>query len=65
MADDSNLRSDIFVYDRDSQIMTKITHGLDGAESNGGSIYPTFSSDGGFIALFSKASYLTPDALAF
>jgi Tol biopolymer transport system component len=65
VVDDSNLRSDIFVYDRDSQIMTKITHGLDGAESNGDSIYPTFSSDGSFIAFFSKATNLTTDNLSF
>jgi Tol biopolymer transport system component len=58
VAGDTNLRSDIFVFDRDSGAIRRVNVDAAGAEANGGSFVPSLSGDGTFVAFDSSASNL-------
>ena len=59
---DTNVRTDIFVQDRDSGGITKITRGADGGEADGSSFDPRISDDGRYVAFYAEASNLTADS---
>lgn len=59
---DDNAFSDIFVYDRLSGDMRRVSVGLDGAAANGNSITPNISEDGRAVAFASRATNLVPQA---
>ena len=51
---------DIYLYDSATRQMMLITQGLDGRKSNGSSIDPVLSHDGGLLAFASTSSNLLP-----
>ena len=53
--------SDIFIYDRETSSLKLVTRGLNGADANDSSGYPTFSANGEFIVFMSWASNLVAD----
>jgi Tol biopolymer transport system component len=55
---DQNRGSDVFLFDRDTNAITKVSRGADGSEPNGASANPAMSADGRFIAFQSDASNL-------
>ncbi len=55
---DNNSKSDIFLYDLRSNSVTRISVGVNGAESNGDSKSPAISQDGRYLAFESVASNL-------
>jgi Tol biopolymer transport system component len=55
---DLNWVSDIFVHDRLTGDTTRVSVSSTGAEANGGSILPTMSDDGRYVAYMSSASNL-------
>ncbi|MBI3597689.1 MAG: cadherin-like domain-containing protein [Nitrospirae bacterium] len=55
---DTNLASDIFVYDRQTGVATRVSIVSDGTEANGGSYYPAISADGRYVAFMSNATNL-------
>lgn len=57
---DTNNRGDIFVYDRETQIITRVSVTHDGGEANGTSLNPSISADGRFVAFESLATNLVP-----
>jgi Tol biopolymer transport system component len=57
---DTNGALDVFVYDRQTGGMTRVSVGSAGAEGDGNSQVPTLSADGRFIAFSSVASNLVP-----
>lgn len=61
VADDTNGVADIFVHDRLTNTTSRISLGLNGAESNGGSFFPRFSPNGRYIVFYSSASNLVPN----
>lgn len=60
--DDNNMNNsaDIFVYDRVSKFIRRITMTPDGFEADHGSGEPSISSDGQFVAFYSHATNLLP-----
>ena len=60
--DDNNMNnsSDIFVYDRVSKFVRRITMTPDGFEADHGSGEPSISSNGQFVAFYSHATNLLP-----
>ncbi|MFW6068507.1 MAG: TolB family protein [Chloroflexota bacterium] len=58
---DTNGLQDVFLFERDSKRISRITVGYDGSEPNGPSSDAQISSDGRFVAFVSEASNLTPD----
>lgn len=58
---DTNGLQDVFLFERDSKRISRITVGYDGSEPNGPSSDARISSDGRFVALVSEASNLVPD----
>jgi Tol biopolymer transport system component len=58
VAGDTNSSDDIFVHDRESGATTRVSVSSAGAEADGGSFSPAFSSDGRFVAFLSDASNL-------
>ncbi len=61
VARDSNDASDIFVYDRETQSIERVSISSDGTEANGASLNPSISADGRWIAFMSWASNLVSD----
>lgn len=61
VAADGNSTSDIFLLDRSTRQMVRITRGVGGVEANGRSTYPSISSNGRFVVFTSAASNLVPD----
>jgi Tol biopolymer transport system component len=57
-ADDANKKTDIYLYDRDTQETTRISIGPGGVEGNGGSFSPSMSADGRLVSYWSNASGL-------
>jgi Tol biopolymer transport system component len=55
---DTNQCSDVFVRDLVAGVTTRVSVGVSGAQANGGSIQPSISGDGRFIAFVSTASNL-------
>jgi len=58
---DTNNRSDIFVYDRQTGQTNRISVTSDGNQGNGDSVYPSISADGRYIAFHSDASNLVSE----
>ncbi|TVS20305.1 MAG: hypothetical protein EA424_04645, partial [Planctomycetaceae bacterium] len=57
---DTNGVSDVFLYDRDTQELRRISVSDQGAQADGPSVQPRISADGRFVTYFSWASNLTP-----
>ena len=55
---DTNTQNDIFVHDIQTGNTTRASVDLNGAQSNGGSAYPSISADGHYIAFISGATNL-------
>lgn len=58
--DDTNALSDIFVKSMADGSLRRISRGLDGSETNGGSGGPKVSRDGHFVIFTSSASNIVP-----
>ena len=58
MLNDTNLRGDIFVHDRTTDITERVSVTSAGAQGNAQSAAPTISADGRFVAFLSEASNL-------
>jgi len=58
---DANSSSDIFLYDRDNDSLTRIDTAHDGGPSAGASYNPSVSADGRFVAFVSAKPDLVPD----
>lgn len=58
VADDTNDLQDVFLFDRGSEQISRITTGHDGSEPDGPSSDAHISSDGRFVAFVSEASNL-------
>jgi Tol biopolymer transport system component len=62
VAGDTNGASDVFVYDREAAVTTRVSVGTGGAQANGYSWgTPALSADGRWVAFGSIASNLVPD----
>jgi Tol biopolymer transport system component len=57
---DTNDAFDVFVKDRQTDIVTRMSVDDAGAQADGGSIRPTLSADGRFVAFYSDAANLVP-----
>lgn len=57
---DTNDVFDVFVKDRQTDILTRVSVDDSGAEGNGDSLRPSISADGRFVAFYSDASNLVP-----
>ena len=53
-------RSDIFVYDRQTDTIERVSVATDGTQGNGHSCDPSISADGRYVAFCSSASNLVP-----
>jgi Tol biopolymer transport system component len=58
VADDTNLLDDIFVYDRQSDSIERVSVDGSGNQGNNSSMYPSINSDGRYVAFVSAASNL-------
>lgn len=61
VADDTNGRTDVFVYDRQSVLMQRVSVGDSGIQANGDSFAPSLSADGRVVAFESDATNLVGD----
>ena len=59
--DDTNNEDDIFVYDRETGLITRVSVDSQGNEANRDSEFPSISSDGRFVAFASRASNLVEE----
>ncbi len=59
VANDTNGRSDIFVFDRNSGSLERVTVDASGTEANGDSWEPSISDDGRLVAFVSSANNLS------
>ena len=57
---DTNDATDIFVQDRRTGHTERVSVASDGAQSNGGSLYPSMTPDGRYVTFASEASNLVP-----
>lgn len=55
---DTNHNWDIFVHDRGTGMIERISVSADGREGNGGSYFPDISADGRLVAFYSEANNL-------
>ena len=60
VAGDTNGISDVFVYDRQTDTVERVSIAWDGAESNGPARFPSISGDGRYVAFESSATNLVP-----
>jgi len=60
VANDTNNISDIFLYDRQTDSISRVSVSSDNEEANNQSAYPTISADGRYVAFESYASNLVP-----
>jgi hypothetical protein len=58
---DTNMDTDIFLYDRDTDSLVRIDEAYTGGESTGESYNPSISSDGRYVAFLSTKADLVPD----
>jgi len=58
VAGDTNARGDVFVYDRDSDTIERVSVDNSGIQGNDGSYNPSISSDGRYVAFVSSATNL-------
>jgi PKD repeat protein len=59
---DNNNETDIFVFDRSQQALTKVSTSIAGGDTDGPSFQPAISQDGRFVSFFTYASNLVlPD----
>ena len=63
VADDTNMSSDIFMFDTQTRITTRVSVGNDGSEANGHIFDPAISADGRYIVFESRASNLVANDL--
>ncbi|WP_197455925.1 S8 family serine peptidase [Stieleria neptunia] len=61
VAGDTNGEYDIFVYDRSTDKVERVSISNAGVEGNARSYAPSISGDGQLVVFYSKASYLDPD----
>jgi photosystem II stability/assembly factor-like uncharacterized protein/6-phosphogluconolactonase (cycloisomerase 2 family) len=61
VADDTNDSNDVFVYDRDTDTIERISINDEGAEGDSSSSAPAISSDGRYVAFQSSATNLVAD----
>ena len=59
--DDTNNAIDIFVRDRQTGITELVSVATDGSLANGGSVWPSISDDGRYVAFSSSATNLVPN----
>jgi hypothetical protein len=57
---DTNGYADVFLYDRDTGVATRVSVGTAGNQGNNDSVTPAVSNDGRFVAFKSDASNLVP-----
>ena len=57
---DTNGMSDIFVYDRQTDTIERVSLAADGTQGNGSSVGRSISADGRYVAFYSIASNLVP-----
>ena len=60
VANDTNNRQDVFVYDRNAQVVERVSIGNGGAEGDNDSSNPSLSADGRYVAFQSHAGNLVP-----
>jgi len=58
---DTNARSDVFLRDRETNTVRRVSVASDGTEGNSNSMSPSISDDGRFVAFDSYASNLVPN----
>jgi Tol biopolymer transport system component len=56
--DDTNLSTDVFVYDRNNGITERVSVKSDGSQGNGDSSAPSISGNGRYVAFIAEASNL-------
>jgi Tol biopolymer transport system component len=56
--DDRNRGTDVFVFDRETAALTRVTRAADNASANGTSANPVISADGRYVAFQSEAANL-------
>lgn len=61
VGDDRNFRQDIFLYDRRTDTIERISTNSDGEEANGDSVHHGLSADARYVAFSSVATNLVPD----
>ena len=61
VANDTNGQTDIFVYDRDTDTIERVSIGTGSVEANGSSFTPAISADGRYVVFVSGASNLVAD----
>lgn len=59
--DDTNQAWDVFVYDRVTETLDRVSVAVDGTEGNGSSFFASISDDGRYVAFHSEATNLHPD----
>jgi Tol biopolymer transport system component len=60
-SDDTNAKTDVYLYDREAAEVTRVSIGPGGVEGSGGSFSPALSADGRFVAYWSNAGNLAAD----
>ncbi|MFC3149434.1 Ig-like domain-containing protein [Litoribrevibacter euphylliae] len=63
VSNDSNGKDDIFLYDRQNRITTRISTGLNGEEANDSSYNAEISSDGNYVVFSSRATNLVTQSV--
>lgn len=58
VANDTNNRSDIFVFDRNTSVIERVSLSSEGAQANAGSDRPVMTDNGRFVSFYSDASNL-------
>jgi Tol biopolymer transport system component len=61
VVDDTNVVRDIFVYDRQTDIIERVSVGAGGTQGNGLSDAPSISADGRYVAFYSVTANLVAD----
>ncbi|MFO8008731.1 MAG: tectonin domain-containing protein [Candidatus Brocadiia bacterium] len=61
VASDTNGQTDVFVYDRDTDTVERVSLATDGTQGDQGSWQPAISSDGRYVAFESNATNLVTD----